>query len=83
MFSDRGRPPFTDSYPYLIEKNTRKGTRPRRHVGPTFVERGLTDDVWNLIECCWQQNWKQRPEIAEVLKRLKVALAVFNDSHRD
>ena len=56
--------------------------RPDRPADPGAVERGLTDDVWNLMERCWLQEWEQRPPVNEVLDCLKVALATSNASRR-
>lgn len=40
--------------------NMQKGLRPTRPLGPKFVERGLTDRLWNLINEAWKQDPKDR-----------------------
>ena len=45
------------------------GVRPPR---PTH--RGLTDELWELIERCWDADPRKRPEISAVLKTLRILL---------
>lgn len=42
-----------------------KGKRPKRTEA-----RGLTDDVWALIERCWARDPKERPTIDVVIQEL-------------
>ncbi|OCH91487.1 kinase-like protein, partial [Obba rivulosa] len=44
-----------------------KGIRPQR---PPQTIDGLTDGVWNLMEECWQPDWRKRPDIKRVLEYL-------------
>ena len=30
---------------------------------------GLTDEIWKILESCWQQNPKKRPTMEEVVRR--------------
>jgi len=46
------------------------GNRPERPAHPN-----LTDDIWNLTEQCWDHDWHRRPDISEVISRLRIPLA--------
>ena len=50
------------------------GTRPER---PTHL--GFTDDMWNLTEQCWDHDPQRRPDISEVISRLRIPLAPEHD----
>jgi len=42
------------------------GNRPERPSDPN-----LTDDLWDLTEHCWDQDPHRRPEVSEVVLRLR------------
>lgn len=44
-----------------------KGVRPSR---PDAKSLGLSDDAWQLMEECWDQNPHDRPNSSELLSRL-------------
>ena len=46
------------------------GERPPRPAHPS-----CTDDLWTLIQRCWDQDPQLRPEIPEVLQTLSSAYA--------
>ncbi|KZT22652.1 kinase-like protein [Neolentinus lepideus HHB14362 ss-1] len=46
------------------------GRRPVRPSDPEVVARGLTDNIWALMEACWKEERDERPKIAEVLRAL-------------
>lgn len=46
-----------------------KGERP-----PRPIDANLTDDVWELMKMCWDQDPKSRPEMRRVLQDLASGL---------
>ena len=50
------------------------GKRPERPAHP-----GLTDELWGLIQQCWDQEPQLRPGISEVVTCLQAALAAQED----
>ena len=66
MFADRPQM-ITCEAPYAEVRRTtevlfnmQKGLRPARPLGTKYVERGLTDHVWKLVNMAWQQDPKDR-----------------------
>jgi hypothetical protein len=51
------------------------GQRPKR---PEASELGLSDDVWSLVEECWQKEADLRPQTDSVLLRLTTAQEIFS-----
>jgi hypothetical protein len=49
--------------------NVIQGERPPRPADPT-----LTDDVWTLMQQCWDQEPQLRPEVGRVLQALILGL---------
>jgi hypothetical protein len=39
-------------------------------MAATVIERGLDDDLWELLGNCWSENADIRPSIQDVLSRL-------------
>ena len=46
------------------------GARPER---PEFTVSGLSDDLWQIVELCWHQQWNERISIRLLLERLNEA----------
>ncbi len=44
----------------------------QENVRPPIPETGLPESYKNLMQRCWDTDPKQRPEISEVLKSLKL-----------
>ncbi|EMD39284.1 hypothetical protein CERSUDRAFT_152382 [Gelatoporia subvermispora B] len=44
-----------------------RGTRPQY---PQQTIDGLNEYVWDIMEDCWQSDWRERPAIANVMERL-------------
>lgn len=70
---------FTDQLPFAHIKAGRParvlgeilcGQRPRRPEGQIYVDRGLDDKTWILIQRCWSEKPADRPTIDEVLEIL-------------
>lgn len=49
-------------------------TLPPRPTGP-YVDPWLTDDLWALMEACWEYQQEDRPTMAAVVERLRVIKA--------
>ena len=66
---------FTDAVPFNNFQSvtsimkTGKGERPPRPTDPT-----LPNDVWELMQDCWQQDPQSRPEMRVVLQSLAPSL---------
>jgi hypothetical protein len=50
-----------------------RGLRPQRPSDPTIVAQGLDDSLWTLVEDCWTQDPKHRPDVTAVALRLKTS----------
>jgi len=64
-----GENPFDDSLPVAQRVKMMKGERPPRPFNPT-----LTDEVWTLVSCCWDQEPRLRPGMRRVLQDLAPSL---------
>ncbi|TDL28706.1 kinase-like protein [Rickenella mellea] len=66
-----GEFPFCEikGYPQVILA-IHSNVRPAR-PGKEAVERGLTDDLWRLLQECWAQKPVDRPTAASVLKSIE------------
>jgi len=70
MFS--GDWPFHDvGNEFQIMFAVQSGKRPLRPSHDLSRIRGLNDEIWHLIEMCWNQEPSQRPTSDQVLKLLK------------
>ena len=58
-----GAVPFPEYQTITAMLATARGERPPRPTHPTF-----TDDLWGLMERCWNHDPHLRPEIPEALK---------------
>lgn len=61
-----GTVPFHDMTPAAAAVGVLLGNRPKRPLCPS-----LTDDLWGLMEHCWSQEPRHRPEISRVIPRLR------------
>lgn len=73
-----GEIPYVDILrPTNVRAKIVNGDRPSR---PNATDIGLSDEVWKLIERCWDQHWGNRPSMLSVVEVLqhafKVVLAV-------
>ena len=66
-----GRVPFCRYHGYVVIAKILKGERPRRlhGAGRTW----FTDEVWDILECCWRPVPGDRPRIGDVLQCLEDA----------
>jgi hypothetical protein len=51
------------------------GIRPERP--PEATALGLSDDIWSMMEMCWQVEWHRRPRVLFVLQCLEEAARQF------
>ena len=64
-----GKVPFNEPIDHNVLLLIRQGERPEK---PVYAEAvGLTPEVWNVLERCWQQNPEQRPTMKEVVEELE------------
>lgn len=61
-----GAIPFSDKPHYAALMAVMNGERPPQPAHPAFAE-----DLWTLVQHCWEQDPHSRPEIADVLKVLQ------------
>jgi len=61
-----GEVPFHNSISATVVMDVLSGNRPDR---PTDLN--LSDDLWDLTEQCWNHDPRRRPEISEVVPRLR------------
>src|ERR1700679_1894916 len=47
------------------------GTRPARPEGDSCRIRGLTNELWDLVETCWTEDPTQRPTATQVVEHLR------------
>lgn len=68
-----GEDPFDVFMQYWeVREAIMAGIRPNR-PGPEATERGLSDEVWALMQDCWAQDPRLRPGMEEVLTRMQKA----------
>jgi len=60
-----GAVPFNSSLPAAAALAIMNGTRPPRPIRSDF-----TDELWTLMQHCWDQDPHLRPEVSEVIKVL-------------
>ena len=69
---------FTGSAPFDLHLSITatlaimRGDRPSRPTHPDF-----TDELWVLMQRCWDQDPRSRPDVSEVLQNLYSLLELF------
>ena len=66
-----GRPPFFRHNSHLAVAKVLKGERPERLQGVEGT--WFTDDVWSILERCWERSPGDRPRVNDVLQCLEGA----------
>lgn len=61
----------------------RKNRRPSRPTHSLSVTRGLTDDIWALIQACWTKDPELRPTAVQVLDCLKGLVTIEDNRPLD
>jgi len=70
MFS--GNFPFCEvPYDVRVVMGVMSGRRPARPSHDLSTKRGLSDEVWHLVETCWAQKPIERPTATQVVKQLR------------
>ena len=64
-----GRPPFTPDKDFIVIRKVIDGERPGRPEGPEGA--WFTDDLWRMLELCWEVRPNSRPSIEAVLECLE------------
>ena len=64
-----GKIPFEEERNEAIALRISRGGRPRMPENPQAI--GLTNEMRELIDSCWQQDPKERPTMDEVVRRLR------------
>jgi hypothetical protein len=69
---------FSGSFPFQDIKNefrfmleVKQGKRPLRPPHDPSSSRGLTDEVWKLMEECWASHPEDRPSAAKVVRCIR------------
>jgi len=66
-----GTVPFWDiSNAYTVMFKVAHGERPPRPIGSLYMNRGLNDDMWKLMEDCWEHIPANRPTAYQIIYRL-------------
>ena len=74
---------FTGKIPFEEQKNETvvlrisQGGRPEMPRNAQAV--GLTVEMWNILETCWQQNPKKRPTMQEVVRKWQMFVGIDDD----
>jgi serine/threonine protein kinase len=67
-----GQMPFHDiKKDYKVISAVMDGKRPRRPMHDIGHIRGLDDDIWSIIESCWNQEWAHRPIAHQIVLQLR------------
>ena len=69
-----GEPPFkkVKRTPEVLIR-MQQGERPSRPEGQEIIDRGLDDNLWDLLTRCWDAFPENRPTIHQVLAELPEA----------
>jgi serine/threonine protein kinase len=68
-----GRVPFAAYRDPEVVSKVLDGKRPERPRGD--AGKPFTDDIWEVLECCWEQQPKDRPSVQCVLEVLDGGLS--------
>ncbi|KAG6907968.1 hypothetical protein DXG01_006693 [Tephrocybe rancida] len=65
------KPPFGQVMPQAATINKiRKGQHPERPVDGRHLEKGLTNEIWEIMKRCWAYEPDDRPTATEIVKLL-------------
>ena len=74
-----GKKPFDDRKNEAVVVSILRGTRPEMPKDAQAV--GLTGEMWNLLESCWQKDPEKRPTMEEVVRRWQEFVGHNNDGN--
>ena len=75
-----GKVPFEDETQAISALWILRGVRPGLPEDGQAV--GLTDEIWELLETCWQENPKKRPTMEEIVRRWEKFVEHNNDDNK-
>lgn len=52
------------------------GDRPEKPKAARSL--GFTDELWSMVERCWQESWDERPEAKEIVDYLESAAKAWD-----
>ena len=52
------------------------GDRPQKPEAAGSL--GFTDELWSMVERCWQESWDERPETKEIVDYLESAAKAWD-----
>jgi hypothetical protein len=62
--------PFVDVSDHKLIPALEQGKRPARPSNAWSGTRGLNDDMWHLMEKCWDQDPTKRPAASQIVEDL-------------
>ncbi|KAG6855231.1 hypothetical protein H0H87_006382 [Tephrocybe sp. NHM501043] len=65
-----GERPFGNVRPLAVVSKIMGGQYPPKPVGRVYLERGLTDDMWSLMQSSWSKDPTKRPTATQIVQRL-------------
>ena len=74
-----GAVPFGNLKSEMVVLRVLRGGRPERPRNAQAV--GLTDEMWKLLQRCWQQDPDKRPTMEEVVRRWQKFVGRNNDGN--
>ena len=66
-----GRAPFQHLPEDELSRAVRDGIRPERPEAGGLWQRGLTNEVWRLLEWCWASEMKSRLRFEGIAQKLE------------
>lgn len=70
-----GKAPYAESRRHVVTQIL-EGVRPRKPDAAATL--GFTDGLWWVVECCWLEDYKERPDVKTILTHLTRAAWVWD-----
>jgi len=78
-----GQVPLHEVSEWIVPVVVNQGRRPLRPSHDICLRRGLDNDMWNLMEACWQMEPSSRPTAGEVVARICAKPSLPTDTRPD
>ncbi|EJU03719.1 kinase-like protein, partial [Dacryopinax primogenitus] len=65
-----GRVPFQGSLDFVVLKGIINGLRPP-NPGPAATEKGLSPELWKIMQACWDRDPAKRPNISVISQTIQ------------
>ena len=78
-----GQVPLHEVSEWIVPVVVNQGRRPLRPSHDICLRRGLDNDMWNLMEACWQMEPSNRPTAGEVVARICTKPSLPTDTRPD